>query len=46
MTKADRQAMEEKIITIVGQEIVPVCTAKISEVFEGWAEEAINLIKK
>ena len=46
MTKADRQAMEEKIISIVGQEIVPVCSAKISEVFEGWAEEAINLIKK
>ena len=46
MTKADRQAMEEKIIAIVGQEIVPVCSAKISEMFEGWAEEAINLIKK
>ena len=46
MTKADKKSMEEGIIQIVSKEIVPNCTAKISEIYEGYAEQAINMLNK
>ena len=44
MTKADKQAMEEHIISLVGREIVPVCNARVSKEFEDRADAAIEII--
>ena len=46
MTRADRDSIEQAIIDFVGQEIVPSCAASLAERFEGYAEQAIELIKK
>ncbi len=46
MTRADRDSIEQAIIDFVGSEIVPSCAASLAERFEGYAEQAIAIIKK